>query len=579
MPAAPSRPSARELLGGRWAISVRTWLIFSAATAAMPVFGIGLLDHGSLPGIGQITILQWVLIIHVATWILLSVIFLCAHLTVFRNRRSVPVAIGWVIGLPLLVSVARSALVYALVRLQPDPSLSFIDLLTIFVYPLSSIIIVWLLITYLVASNGWYASERERLMRFELDAAGARLRALGALDATRAVITSRIRRDLESQLAVLDDSVRSDQVQPSDVLLEAASAYVRPESHELWPTPTATNRRGVLGEIERASLATPLPLRVPYALCIGIIAPVALAQTGFGPAFADVFILLIGTLALFPIGRRAIRRWAPAPHTTRARLLSLATIVLALVPLGLYLIVPHAPHVVAPIVRWLVTVAIFAVIVVAVGWLQAIQRLRSERLRDLRSEAEEIEFQRRAFEAATDQMQRDLAIYLHGTVQAGLVASAYAIQEAAARGDTIALEHAIDEARAAAARVDGPAPALVERDLPTVRAAIDETWQGVLAIRWTVPDGELSATVVDQLGKVARECLANASIHGAATEATVRIAVEDDCVIIEVTDNGTGLGDGTPGLGSAVLNEATASQWTITTVPTGGAQVRAVVPV
>ena len=48
-------------------------------------------------------------------------------------------------------------------------------------------------------------------------------------------------------------------------------------------------------------------------------------------------------------------------------------------------------------------------------------------------------------------MQRDLALYLHSTVQAGLVASAYAIQDAAARGDKIALEQAIEGARAAAA--------------------------------------------------------------------------------------------------------------------------------
>jgi signal transduction histidine kinase len=175
-------------------------------------------------------------------------------------------------------------------------------------------------------------------------------------------------------------------------------------------------------------------------------------------------------------------------------------------------------------------------------------------------------------------MQRDLALYLHSTVQAGLVASAYAIQDAAARGDKVAFEHAIDEARAAAARVDAQAPAAAELDLPAMRVAIDETWQGLLAISWILPEGALASTVVDRLGNVVRECLANASIHGAATEATVRIVAESDCVIVKVTDNGSGLGEGKPGLGSAVLNEATRGQWTIATVPNGGAQVRAVVP-
>ena len=545
----------------------------------MPVFGVGLLEQGSFPGIGPLTILQWVLIIIFATWILLSVIFLCAHLTVFGNRHLTPVAIGWVIGLPLLVSVARSTLVYTLVRLQPGASLTTSDLLTIFVYPLSSVIIAWLLITYLVASRDWYASERERLMRFELDAAGSRLRALGALDATREVITSRIRQDLETQLAVLDDTSPSGEAHPSNVLLEAASGYVRPESHQLWSTRPSTTRRSRLGEIERNSLAAPLPLLVPYALCVGIVFPIALAQVGFERVFAGAFILMISTLALFPIGRRVIHRWAPAPHTTRARLLCLASIMLSVLPLGLYIVVPQAPDVLPPTVQWLVSVAIFAMLVVTVGWLQAIQRLRSERLRDLLSEADEIEFQRRALEAATEQMQRDLALHLHSTVQAGLVASAYAMQDAAMRGDEHALEQAITEARIAAARVGEPAPVPAERELSAMRASIDETWQGLLDVDWTLPTDALEAQQLERVSNIVQECLANALIHGAATDATVRIVVEDDCVIVEVTDNGRGLGDGKPGLGSAVLNEATGGQWSIATVPTGGAQVRAVVPV
>jgi hypothetical protein len=546
----------------------------------MPVLGVGILEHGSFPGIGPLTILQWVLIIIFATWILLSVIFLCAHLTVFGNRHLTPVTIGWVIGLPLLVSVARSTLVYTLVRLQAGASLTASDLLTIFVYPLSSMIIAWLFITYLVASRDWYASERERLMGIELDAAGARLRALGALDATRAVITSRIRRDLKIQLAVLDDPSRSDEVQPSDVLLEASSGYVRSMSHELWPTRPTTNRRSSLGEIERASLTAPLPLLVPYALYVGTIFPFSLAFLGFERAFAAFFVLMIGTVVLFPIGRRAIHRWAPAPHTTLARLLCLATITLVLVPPWLFVILSHADDRWLSLTpSWLVTGAVFTIIVVTVSWLQAIQRLQGERLRDLLSETDKIEFQRHALEAATEQMQRDLALHLHSTVQAGLVASAYAIQDAAMRGDEHALEQAITEARIAAARVGEPAPVPAERELSAMRASIDETWQGLLDVDWTLSTDTLEAQQLERVSNIVQECLANALIHGAATDATVRIVVEDDCVIVEITDNGSGLGDGKPGLGSAVLNEATQSQWSIGSVPNGGAQVRAIVPV
>jgi signal transduction histidine kinase len=141
------------------------------------------------------------------------------------------------------------------------------------------------------------------------------------------------------------------------------------------------------------------------------------------------------------------------------------------------------------------------------------------------------------------------------------------------------LEQAITEARITAARVGEHAPAPAERELSAMRASIDETWQGLLDVDWTLPTNALEAQQLERVSNVVQECLANALIHGAASEATVRISIETDGLLVEVTDDGTGLGDGKPGLGSAVLNEATGGQWSITSVPTGGAQVRAVVPV
>ncbi|MCX6412353.1 MAG: hypothetical protein NTZ81_08395, partial [Actinobacteria bacterium] len=512
-------------------------------------------------------------------WIASAAILLCANITVFRHRRRSPVAIGWVLGLALLLGISRVATLYGFELIRPGASLTITELLSLFVSIVPGTAITWLLITYLLASGDWYATERARLMRFEIDTEGARLRALGALDATRAVLTLRIRKDLESQLAVLDDTAMIDQGQLSDVVLGAASEYVRPESHALWSDSPVVSQSRSLHGLERASLTAPLPLLIPYALWFAVVTPLSIIRRSLIDTLLGAAVLLLCALVLFPLGRRAIRRFAPAPHAIRARLLALAVIVLAISPTVLLNIVTLNAATSNTAALAPLSAVIFVCLVVSVSWLQASQRVQDERLRDLRSHAEEAKFQRLSLEAATEQMQRDLALYLHSTVQAGLVASAYAIQDAAAHGDKIALEQAIDGARAAAARVDAQAPAPAELDLPAMRVAIDETWQGLLAIHWILPDGALASTVIDRLGNVVRECLVNASIHGAATEATVRIANDAAGVRVEITDNGSGLGDGKPGLGSAVLNEATAGQWTIASVPNGGAQVRAVVPV
>ena len=562
-------PSARALLGGRWAVSLRGGLIFSAL----------LLIGGSVGALSQLEMPpRAVVTLALVSWLVISVLYLAADLTVFRQRRTRPVPVAWLIALGASAGLARGAIALALPESRAVLGDGWSGVATAAAYFVPPTVLMTVLITYLIAITDWYATERARLLLFEIDAEAARLRAVGALNAARAVITTRIQNSLEEQLSALERAanVANPAARLSDILLDAAAGYVRPESHRLWQERDGMPRRSSLGDLERASLAAPLPIVLPYVMWATVVVPAAAVHLGGATRLAGALAVLAAMAVLYPLGSAAIRRYAPAPHYLRARLLSLVVMIPAAL-IGPIVAAALGLDATSTLER-VVPVAVIVALTIAVSWAQAALRLADTRLHTLRNHAEEAEFERLALEAATEQMQRDLALYLHGTVQAGLVASAYAIQDAAARGDKIALEQAIDGARAAAARVDEHTPA-VTRDLAAVRAAIDETWGGVLAVRWILPDSELSATVVDRLGKVARECLANASIHGAASEATVRIVAESDCVIVEITDNGSGLGDGKPGLGSAVLNEATHSQWSIASVPTGGAQVRAVVPV
>ena len=561
-------PSARALLGGRWAVSLRGGLIFSAL----------LLIGGSVGALSQLEMPpRAVVTLTLVSWLVISVLYLAADLTVFRQRRTRPVPVAWLIALGASAGLARGAIALALPESRAVLGDGWSGVATAAAYFVPPTVLMTVLITYLIAITDWYATERARLLLFEIDAEAARLRAVGALNAARAVITTRIQNSLEEQLSALERAanVANPAARLSDILLDAAAGYVRPESHRLWQERDGMPRRSSLGDLERASLAAPLPIVLPYVMWATVVVPAAAVHLGGATRLAGALAVLAAMAVLYPLGSAAIRRYAPAPHYLRARLLSLVVMIPAAL-IGPIVAAALGLDATSTLER-VVPVAVIVALTIAVSWAQAALRLADTRLHTLRNHAEEAEFERLALEAATEQMQRDLALYLHGTVQAGLVASAYAIQDAAARGDKIALEQAIDGARAAAARVDEHTPA-VTRDLAAVRAAIDETWGGVLAVRWILPDSELSATVVDRLGKVARECLANASIHGAASEATVRIVAESDCVIVEITDNGSGLGDGKPGLGSAVLNEATQSQWSIGSVPNGGAQVRAIVP-
>jgi len=567
VPTTDSRPSARELLGGRWAISLRGWLIVSALVL---VIGANSRSQLDVPA-------PTIAVVALAGWVLMSVLYLAAHLTVFRNRRTAPVHVAWLVALGVLVGLARAAAALAVPESRAVLGDGWMGAATATLWIVPVSVLMVLVVTYLIAVFDWYAVERTRLLRCEIDAEAARLRAVGALNAARGVITTRIQSALEDQLNGLERAATAGDTDDrlSDALLDTAAGYVRPESHRLWQERDPALRRGGIIDLERASLAAPLPIALPYALWAVAVIPASVLHFGLR-WLPSALALLVAMAVLYPLGTAAIHRYAPAARYVRARLIALVVMAAAAVA---YVGTAAVGGLQAASPLQQVLSGVFIILMtILVSWAQAAIRIEDARLSSLRSLAESAEFERLALEAATDEMQRELALYLHGTVQAGLVASAYSIQDAVNRGDTAALESAIADARASIARVGHDTGDTTAHDLNTLRATINERWDGAIAINWHLPATEPEPAIVTRIDNVLQECLANATIHGAATEATVRIVVEDDDVIVEVTDDGTGVGGGKPGLGSAVLNEATGGQWSIASVPSGGAQVRAVVP-
>ena len=516
-------------------------------------------------------------------WLLGSVVYVGAHFTLFRNSRTNPVALPWVIAFWLLLGVTRVVTILISAQGDSGPLHTVSGVITAAASLIPSTLIVFLLVTYLVAANEWYAGERARLLRIEVNAEATRLRASGALSAARAVTTQRIRTDLEQRLEALDRAA-SPGTDPelSDALLDAASTSVRPASHALWAQANAPSTpRLQFRALERASLATPLPVLLPFVLWSVIAVPstILLLGTWAGVA-AGALVALAGMALFYRLGSAAIRRLAPPPHFARARIIGIACIVAATLPV---LIVwslndPAGYGFLGPR-PWLRLAVLTPIIwfTLLVTWVQTALRMQEDDIRALRTQVERTELERLALEEATERMQHDLARHLHSTVQAGLVASAYAIQDAVNRGDQVALEHAIAEARMAVARVDADEAPPTAHDLSALRESIDATWQGMLSISWQLPSSPPSDEVVQRIGNVVQECLANASIHGAASEVTVRVSADGASgdIVVEVADNGAGLGEGAPGLGSAVLTEATGGDWTIAPARTGGAEVRA----
>ena len=143
-----------------------------------------------------------------------------------------------------------------------------------------------------------------------------------------------------------------------------------------------------------------------------------------------------------------------------------------------------------------------------------------------------------------------------------------------ARGDAAALEAAIADARAALDQRIGPTDQRGPIDLV---GTVTGQWNGILRVAWDPPDPPAEAQT-PAVADVVRECLSNAIVHGLAEHAVIAIAVEANAVVVRIADNGQGPRGGEPGFGSAVLNEATGGDWSITAGADGGAVVAARLP-
>ena len=166
MPATRPRPRPAELLGGRWATSVRVWLIASIALL-LTAPGVKTMSGAETDVVVKTVALQW---------LLGSALFVGAHFTIFRNSRTRPVELPWVIAFWLFLGIARLAAIVAGARGDSGPLHTASGVITTAASVVPGTVIVLLLITYVVAMDDWYEGERARLLRFEVNAEATRLR-------------------------------------------------------------------------------------------------------------------------------------------------------------------------------------------------------------------------------------------------------------------------------------------------------------------------------------------------------------------------------------------------------------------
>jgi signal transduction histidine kinase len=155
----------------------------------------------------------------------------------------------------------------------------------------------------------------------------------------------------------------------------------------------------------------------------------------------------------------------------------------------------------------------------------------------------------------------DLARYLHGEFQAGLVATSLLLERAANTGDTELARHALrsavdilsqDHAQLSQTKISSPVARLEK---------IVDGWRGIASVTFSTDWMEgLDASELNDAIALIDEAVANAVRHAKASLISVTGSRVDKCVNLEIHSDGTGMTQNVPGLGTKLFTEL-ATSW------------------
>ena len=430
---------------------------------------------------------------------------------------------------------------------------------------------VLILIGLLLSAWSEFTSAWEHLSEEQVRVESARLREFQEQQATvtslRTLVEDRLQETLNACRSALQDA-RNEPVEAqwsrlSNILRSAAEDHVRPLTRDLWRNAESVE-------------SAPSPWRALWSARQHVYVPVlwviGLTVIGLIPAYAGSlslaqatgFALAGGGAAgvVITLGNRLISR-VPAPWVLVVSTMG-ASAGAAALGVGVLLGESYSVSEWVLCIAWQIVQAVTASIAALI--LSSNSSMVTSAQRQLDASRNDVVIVRRA----TQRLYRDMAQYLHGTVQSRLMASALALESHGDVDDEWRehhLRHADALLRAPLAEFEAAMPST----LRVAVGAVIERWSGVLTVdlNLDIQDEIRAAQHASDICAVVEEGLANASRHGLASAVTVGISVTESGVEINVQDDGVGPRAGEPGLGSALFDAVAPQAWSLTQAPLG----------
>ncbi|CAN2176597.1 HATPase_UhpB-NarQ-NarX-like domain containing protein [Candidatus Nanopelagicaceae bacterium] len=389
---------------------------------------------------------------------------------------------------------------------------------------------------------------------------------------SRNLLDEILRSEVATELALAEtelrrDAVKEDHVAVSALLRRTAREKVRPISHEMAKL-AAINYPRIRWWRLPINIVNNQPINVVMIIAIALVGGGAhqIELLGLSNAL-KIMITLYIFIAVFGFTANSLMKRFPEHHASffigTSLLLQLS------IPINVHFREIWAPG--NSSLGWQIQQLLSGLVLIITtsgfgAWSAINKRLNA-------NFSEDIDYRRIEAIAASRHIAdqtREAARVLHGEVQTKLVACAMAIDHAAALGDEKKLDLAITQALTV---LTTPISTnIVTESLQEEIARKVSLWDQICAISLTIAQDLPIADSgkISQIGRVVEEGISNAVRHGRAKSVSIEISKAwSNSFEIRIVDDGIGPGSGVPSLGSALLDQASAGNWSLKKVENG----------
>ncbi|MCF8527859.1 MAG: hypothetical protein K9G24_08690 [Candidatus Nanopelagicales bacterium] len=555
-----SRPTLRERVGGRWAVSWQGYLLmFPLAVVFAVTTTAAFLEPGRL---------LFGTAVAVIAYLATGAVQFVASITVLGNRATRPAPVWSVILIGGLSWMARSAVIAWVIadgnlitQATTLERLAFGFLLGALVVPVTA----WLFDTVMRFRN-----KRDAALQELIDAELAAERQRAYVEALRLGLVEEITQAVGNARARMESIDLTSDAMPQEALeaLENASQdAVRRVSREVWRQGVQTSRPRIRDVFSVAGRVLPFSLwAVASMLLFGVL--VLARNLGWGTTLLVASVVGAYLVAVVLLANA----WVPrARHVLRAYAMALLALAAsgACMSVVLGVFAPDAPRSAAAVL----TVVAATVTIPAVGLARALDVTEDRAILALREFISAASVRAEALAEQERRLRQQLATQLHGTVGSHLTAATMRMRRAVDAGDFDAAANALFEARRL---LDVDMTSVLLADVGDLMTALEElaaSWEGLVEVRLHLNDVIASPAHVTACVDVVTEGINNAARHGRARVVDVEVTSTDDGLRIVLEDDGTESGDASPGLGSRVFDAVAPGSWSRERRSQGGSRL------